>query len=219
MLNFVLFGPSAVKKRIIKKFADLIGLIYLGKVDQHSDDSKIIRGFTISATHNDDHYCVGTSDGYNISIVNRTDALMDHNGTLVKQSYLIMAIELHTKVDLPHFFIMPKNHDDKPFLQFFQTFHTMSQIYLGAIEKYYNEFTDKYLMFSRQSMSIQLQRLINASTASIIGMHFWPLAIEQNEHVLYIYSTTNHVDGNLLKVMYENGLWLAGQIDYQAELV
>lgn len=210
---------SKISKHIFKKFAIKFGLLYFGAVDQKSDEHQIVRGFTVSSTHIDNHFCAGTSDGYDIHLVSRKDIIHHPNGSVSNQNWIIMTFGLHTKNDLPHFFIAPKNHDISLFQNFFYTFSNISEIELGAYEQYSDIFTYKYAICARQSMTINTQKIIDANASSIIGKHFWPLAIEQNEHVLYIYSSAEVISENLLKIMYENGLWLAGQIDYQAELV
>ena len=61
---------SRVQRHIIKKFTNKIGLVYFGAVNQHQDDNRLVRGFTVSQSHQDDHYSVGTVEGYNVTLVN-----------------------------------------------------------------------------------------------------------------------------------------------------
>ena len=216
----MLWSPNArTRKRIIKKFADKIGLIYFGFVNQHSDDHKIIRGFTVSASHQDNHYSVGSFDGYDVSIVDRCDAIWQPDNSIKTFNWLIMAFDLHTVQDIPHFFLNALNHDPKPYASLFTTFPALKEIGLGTFEDYGIEFTSRFSIYAKPTDSIQIERLIPANTARILGAHFWPLSIEQHENVLYIYSDIEHVTSHLLDTMLENGLWLARFLDSQAELV
>lgn len=213
------FNKSRTKKYLIKKFNKKNGLLYFGSVNQNKDEHKIIRGFTLSPTHHDDYFSVGSVCGYDINFVDRKDAIWNLDGTTISQNWLIMTIKLKTKQDLPHFLIKPKHHSDLAFIPFFETYSSISEISLGAFEDYPENFIEKYSIYTRQSLSIQMQRLFTADTARIFCEHFWPLTIEQNDNCIYIYSTDLKISENLLNAMLENGLWLASQIDYQAELI
>src|SRR5574344_1441791 len=82
-------------RRVFEKFDNKTGLVYFGAVDQRHDDV-IIRGFTSSATHQDNHFSVGTIDDYNVSLVNRSDAVLDDNGNVQFNNWIIVSIELKT---------------------------------------------------------------------------------------------------------------------------
>ncbi|MEI7689885.1 MAG: hypothetical protein WCI79_02895 [Candidatus Saccharibacteria bacterium] len=210
---------SRTRRHIVSKFANKVGLVYFGTVNQHTDDHGVVRGFTVSQSHQDDHYSVGTIGKYNVSLVDRSDALWNADGQVSIQSWMIMAFELHTKQDLPHFFISARGHDDKPYRMFFTTFPTIHQTHLGTFEDYSPEFTSRYSLYARPNMAIQTERLIPPSAARVLSTHFWPLSVEQNEHVLYLYSSSQHVTLGLLETMLENGLWLAAHLDRQSELI
>ena len=207
------------RKRMIIKFADKVGLLYFGTVSQHSDDHRIVRGFTVSSSHQDNHYSVGSINGYDVTLVDRSDALWQPDGSIVTHNWLIMAFDLHTKQDIPHFFLSARNHDQKPYMSLFTTFHTMKEVNLGTFETYSPEFTSRFLIYSQPSESIEIERLFPADETRVLAAHFWPLSAEQNENILYIYADNAHVTPSLLDTMIEDGLWLAGHLDRQAELV
>jgi len=210
---------SRTRKHIVTRFTDKAGLMYFGTVSQHFDEHRVVRGFTVSESHQDDHYSVGTVSGYDVTMVDRSDTVWEKDGSISVQSWMIMAFDLKTKQDLPHFFIGARNYDPKPYEVFFKTFPTITEVSLGTFEDYNSEFTSRYAVYSRPNMAIKTQRLLPASSARVMGAHFWPMSIEQNEHVLYVYSSSQHVTLGLLETMLENGLWLAAHLDYQAELV
>ncbi|MEI6053808.1 MAG: hypothetical protein WCQ49_00375 [Candidatus Saccharibacteria bacterium] len=214
-----LITNSRTRSHIIKKFTSKLGLVYFGSVDQHDDDNRLVRGFTVSQSHEDDHYCVGTVGDYNVMLVDRSDAVWDSNGGMSVQNWTIMAIDLHTKQDLPHFFIGAQNHATIPYETFFRTFPTIKEVHLGTFENYSIDFTSRFKIYARPNMAIKTERLMPNSAARVMAAHFWPLSAEQNEHVLYIYSSSQRVSTGLLETMLENGLWLAAHLDRQAELV
>lgn len=212
-------SESRNRKRVVQKFSQKIGLLYLGSVDQNKDDHEIVRGFTVSSTHKDNSFCVGSSGGYDISIVDRRDIIWLPDQTNVVQDWLIMAFKLKTQQDLPHFFVNAVNYDAKAYNAFFQAFPAISQVALGTLEEYLPDFTDKFAVYARPAMAIKVQQILPSKVATLFGGHFWPLSVEQNEHIIYIYASSLSISESTLEAMYQNGLWLAGQIDYQAELV
>lgn len=207
------------RRRIIAKFADKIGLINFGPVNQISDEHKVVRGFTVSSSHKDASYCVGTIDDYNITIVDRKDAVLQTNGKTANYQWLVMAFELHTDKDLPHLFIGAHDKNPKPYELLFGTFPALQPVTLGTFENYHQDFTSRYTISSRHDQSIEIERLFPDNITRIIGEHFWPLSAEHHEGVLYIYSDKQNITPNLLGVMIENGLWLAGHLDRQAEII
>lgn len=217
-INNLITG-SRNRHNIISDFAKKNNLLYIGYVNQNTDDHRLVRGFTVSQSHQDDHYCVGNIDDRNISLVDRSDAVWTSNGDIEVQNWTIMAFDLKTKQDLPHFFIKSKRHDDNPYAVFFKTFTTIHEIDLGIFENYGTEFTSRFSIYARPNMAIQTEKLMPANSARVLAAHLWPLSVEQNEHVLYVYSTSEHVTTSLLEKMLKNGLWLAAHLDYQSELV
>jgi len=207
------------RKRVISRFADKVGLLHFGTVDQHSDDHRVIRGFTVSSSHKDSNYCVGSVNGYDVTVVDRSDAVVQPDDSICIYNWLIMAFDLHTKQDVPHLFLHAHNKDIKPYESLFGTFPTLKEIDLGTFESYGLDFTSRFSINTKPSDSIQVERLFPADITRVIGAHFWPLSAEQHEGVLYIYSDSPKITSNLMNTVLENGLWLAGHLDKQAELV
>jgi hypothetical protein len=210
---------SRTRRHIISKFAEKNDLDYVGYVNQYSDSHDVVRGFTVSQSHQDDHYCVGKIKGCSVTVVDRSDAIWNNSGEIEVQNWTIMAFDLKTKQDLPHFFINASSDNIEPFDVFFRTFPTIHQIDLGVFENYNLDFISRFKMYARPNMAIKLERLMPPNSARVLGAHLWPLSVEQNEHVLYIYSAGQHVTASLLEKMLQNGLWLAAHLDNQAELV
>jgi len=203
------------RKGVISKFAEKVGLLYFGMVNQHSDEHEIVRGLTVSSTHHDNHFCIGTVNGYNVSIVNRSDVKHIPDGRIVPYDWLIFAVELKTQVAIPHFFINAKNTDHKPYAALFSTYPNMKEVDLSAFKSYDSEFCGRFTVYARPAKTQDIQQIITADTAKVLGAHFWPLAIEQHNNVLYLYSTHEKITSSLLETMLENGLWLARQLDLE----
>lgn len=220
MLPKIFWGVNArTRKRIFDIFVKNVGFVYFGSVDQHMDDHKIIRGFTVSSSHRDSHYCVGSIGDYDVSVVDRTDSVWQPNGSENLVNWLIMAFELKTKVELPHFFLAAHNNDMKSYSTLFTTFPNITELKLGTFEDYDPEFTSRFSLFSAAAKAIEVEKLFPSKSTRVIAAHLWPLSVEQTDNILYVYADNAKVTTNLLDSMLKNGLWLAENLDIQAELV
>lgn len=199
----------------VVEFCEKVGLVYFGSVNQHSDDHHIIRGLTVSANHQDEHYAVGTYEGYDVSVVNRMDTSEDSSGHLRTHYWMILEINLHHGADLPHIFMGMHEHKDSPYAKLFVTHPAMQHVPLGTFEQYSQEFLARYSMFAHASHFIQTERLFNAEITKVIAAHFWPLSVEIHEGSLYIYADNQPVTIRLLEAMLKDGIWLAKRLDDQ----
>lgn len=208
-------GPQGYRHRnVISHFAEKTGLVYFGTVDQHRDDHEIVRGLTASATHLDDHYCVGSVNGYDIHLVDRSDSREDYDGVLQRHHLIIFQIKLHTTRPIHHFLMTPHGDKEAQFESLFTVAASHLQpVPLGSISEYTQDFLSRYELLSAPTHFIDTEMLISSDVARSIAAHFWPLALEVWDNSLYIYSTDTHVSTHLLDTMIQNGLWLAGQID------
>jgi hypothetical protein len=210
---------ARANRHIIKYFTEKNSLTYFGSVNQHSDDHKVVRGFTVSLSHQDDNYSVGSVGGYDIILVNRSDAIWQPDGSIVVSDWLIVTFDLHTKRDIPHLFLYAKELGSKAYESLFASYRTMKEIHLGTFEAYTPEFLSRFSLYSQPSFSIDVERLFPADTARVLAAHFWPLSAELHNGILYVYSSNKQVKPQLLDVMLEDGLWLANHLDTRAELI
>lgn len=201
------------RQRAIVAFADKVGFVYFGSVDQHHDDHHIVRGLTVSSSHRDQHYCVGSFDGYDVSLVDRSDTVTSRQGKLRTHQWIIFEIDLHNSIDVPHVFMGAHNHTDSAYTKLFTAFPTLQPVPLGTFDDHGREFTSRYSLFSAPSHFIEVERYFTADITRLMAAHFWPLAVEIFEGSLYVYADNQAVTVYLLETMLKNGLWLAGQID------
>jgi len=202
------------KRRIaIKNFCEKVGLIYFGSVDQHHDDHHIVRGLTASAQHQDEHYAVGTCDGYDVRMVNRVDVTEDAAGLLRTHAWLIFEIDLKQRSDIPHIFMGAHDHKNSAYSKLFTTHASMQAVPLGTFKPYSVDFISRYSLFALPSHFIQTERYFTADVTKVIAAHFWPLSVEVYEGSLYIYADNQLVTIRLLDTMLKNGLWLAKHLD------
>jgi len=204
---------SFKRKRAVMNFAKKFGFVYFGHVDQHDDEHHVIRGLTVSSSHQDEGYSVGSFDGYDVSVVDRYDVIQTPNKTIKTHRWAIIEIDLHEGKDVPHIFLGSHEHTDSSYSKLFTSVHTMQSIPLGTLENHSEEFMRRYSLFSAPTQFIDVERLFTAEVTRTIAAHFWPLAVEIIDGSLYVYSDTLNLTASVLEAMLKNGLWLAQQID------
>lgn len=204
--------------KAIRHFASKTGLVYFGAVDQHVDEHEVIRGLTVSTTHRDSHYAVGSYDDYDISIVDRFDVSFDTHHHAVEHSWLIMQVSLQNGI-LPHMFFKPLGHSPAAYNKFFTAFNTLHVINNVFNEAHSNEFHTRYELYGLATHVVALENTITPQITQTIAARFWPHAIEIYEGKLYVY-ITEHRRREFEAVLYptlQATTWLAGVLDGKAD--
>lgn len=204
---------SQLHRRVYVQFAEKLGLVYFGYVNQRNDEHRLIRGLTVSSTHRDTHYSVGTFQGYDISLVERSDTLQFPGKAPRSQQWIIATIDLHHNVDLPHLFVGLKSHSETFYSQLFTKFPYMQPVALRAEDGYNVPFLERYTLYTHHLQALSASRLFNAAIANPTAEHFQGLTVELSENCLYIYAEHQRPTGALLEKMVTYGLWLARYID------
>lgn len=204
---------SRRRKQAIEKFTKKYEFVYFGHVDQHYDEHHIVRGLTVSSSHQDENYSVGTYEDYDISLVDRYDILSAPGRPLKSHRWLIIEIDLHKAKDAPHIFLGGHNHTNSSYSKLFTSVHSMQPVPLGTFGAHSQEFTNRYSLFTSATQFIEAERLFTAEVTRTIAAHFWPLAAEVYDGSLYIYSDNKSVTTGLIETMLKNGLWLAKKLD------
>lgn len=204
------------RKQVITRFANKFGFVYFGHVDQHDDEHHIISGLTVSSSHQDEHYSVGSFDGYDVSLVDRYDIVDEPGKSLRTHRWIIFEIDLHNGKDIPHVFLGAHTHKDSSYAKLFTSVPSLQSVPLGTFESHSNEFINRYSLFASATQFIEVERLFTAEVTRTIAAHFWPLAVEVYRGSLFVYSDNQAVSSSLLETMLKNGLWLAQQLDQRS---
>jgi hypothetical protein len=199
-------------KKILKAVSEQTGLVYFGSVDQHNDEHAIIRGITASSTHRDSHMSVGSINGYDVQVVDRSDSIENHTGKLSNHHYIVCEIQLRKNHDLPHILVVPKGQRIVHFEGAFTTPHMQPLPLTGNIG-YSHEFASRYDIKTAPTHFERVKQLLDPALTRTLAAHFWPLAIEFHNQKLYVYTNEKKMTRPLVENLIQNGLWLAGQID------
>lgn len=202
------------KKSVIEQFIDEYGLVYFGHVDQHDDDHQVVRGMTVSHSHRDEHYSVGTYETYDVSFVERTDSIKNaKTGKATSHTWHILQFDLHTPTDLPHVFIGMHSHSESFYLQLFTKYSQLRPLSLGSLRDYDPAFINEYRVYSHPAEHLRVENLLHETVDSVFVKNFGSLTIELHDGSLYVYSEKHALTLNLFEAMIKNGVWLARHID------
>lgn len=202
---------SRLHKRVFSQFADKMGMVYFGYVDQRDDEHKLIRGFTVSAQHRDNHYVVGSYDGYDIALVERRDTLSFPGRPTKSHTWTIMTVDLHTPHDTPHIFAGLHTHGDTFYANLFTKFAHLAPLSLSTSAD--RAFLEKYIVYTSPAHQVLAEQLLRPEVTKVIAEHFGSLTFEVAEKTVFIYAEHQRPTQQLLDKMLQNGLWLAKYLD------
>ncbi|MDN5835328.1 MAG: hypothetical protein L0H36_01700 [bacterium] len=205
-----------LQRKTIMNFVERHGLVYFGYVNHLADEHRIIRGLTVSPHQRDNHYAIGTFDGYDVAFVQRTvqDGLSKKSKNL---KWLVFEIDLQSQIDLPHIFIGSNAHSGDFYKKLFSTFVYFRQNKLSIFDQKSSSINNKYSLYTAPAYLVSARNLINEALAEQIAINFFPLAIEISSGSIYIYADNQRATPNLLTKMLKNSVWLARQLDQQIQ--
>ncbi|HEY8886095.1 MAG TPA: hypothetical protein VIM31_01185 [Candidatus Microsaccharimonas sp.] len=200
--------------KVIRQFASKIGLVYFGTVDQHEDEHEVIRGLTVSTTHRDAHFAVGSFDDYDVSMVDRFDVAYDAHRHPIEHSWLILQVSLQD-TSLPHIFFKPLGHSPAAYNKFFTAFNNLHVINDVFNDAHSSEFHARYQLYGLAAHVVSLEDTLTPMVTQTIAARFWPHAIEIYEGKLYVYITEHRRREfeAVLAPTLQATTWLAGVLD------
>lgn len=207
---------SRLHQRVFMHFAEKIGLVYFGYVDQRSDDHRLIRGLTMSPRHHDDHYCIGTFQNYDVTLVERSDTIKFPGKPAKTHKWIIMEFDLRTKADLPHIFLGLHAHSQTFYAHLFTKFASLTKVPLGTFGAYDAAFMNRYAVYTEPAKILEAELLFDQTIAKVIAERFGSLTIEIADNCLYVYAEHQRPTEALLERMIKYGAWLAESIDSKA---
>ena len=206
---------SQLHRRTFQQFADKIGLVYFGYVDQRNDEHSLIRGLTVSTKHRDNHYCIGSFDSYDITLVERIDTIHHPGRASDTHSWIIMTLDLHRAVDLPHIFVGSHTHGKAFHSQLFTKYGNFNTVPLTLTNTDSHYFLKRYSIYAKAEQALSAERLFSPVITKEIADKFDGLAMEINEGTVYLYAENQRPSTALLDKMLSRGLWFAKQLDNQ----
>ncbi len=200
---------KAVTRRTIRDFSDKVGLVYFGFVDQRDDEHRLVRGHTVSSTHMDNHYAVGSVRGYDVAVVLRNDIVVTKQRKENRVHWLIITIDLQSSIELPRVYVGHKSRE----LLYEASGGILPAIYVPLQAQYPHKFQGEYVIHGKPTHAVEVGEIINAEAAQVIGEHFGGASVEIEDNTMYLYIESQRPTEALLEKMLSNGLWLAETMD------
>ncbi len=198
--------------QVLKAVSDRLGLVHFGSIGHGSDEHELIGGLTVSTTHRDRYYAVGSHEGYDLSVVDRRDAIRVARGKKEHHNWVIVQIALPQVKEMPHVFMLPSSRDDR-FLHLFAGARHLSPLETFYMTDFQQEFNQRYTVYATPRASLAAYEVLNRSLTNGISAHFWPHAIEWHRGHLYIYITEHRLTETVLLGAIQSALWLADMLD------
>lgn len=202
---------DAATKRVIKQFCNKYHLVYFGHVDSQEDDHQLVRGITVSTSHIDNHYSVGTFEGHDLMIVQRLNTLTFPGKPDAEYKWLIMELDVQ-QTHLPHIFMDGHRHDETFYANMFvkvPQFHNIT----SHIAQRDPHFAQKYKTFALPNEYMQVDAVMLPEITTALYQHFPQFDFEIIEDRVYIYAAANVVTLATLQEMLRAGAWLASALN------
>jgi hypothetical protein len=202
------FRRTRQRGKVIQSLASKIGLVYFGSVDPRSDDHDSIRGITASTKHQDRHFAVGSYDGYDISIADRTYQPLHQS---MKHTWCVLQVTLRS-ADLPYTLIAPTLHAK----DFEGVVQLQRNLLAAPLDELPHEFSSRYTVYMTGHDAYSLPLLLTRPIALESAVRIWPYAVELHRNKLYLYITEHRLTETVLGGAIESALWLADAFDTQS---
>lgn len=204
-------------KRVIKNFADHYRLVYFGSVSQHNDEHQLIKGVTLSADHKDRHYCVGSIDGYDVILVQRTDTMHLPGKQAEHLTWIVMQFDLHNATMLPHIFLNAHRYSDAFYVNLSFKFRLLQPLPSEYSSSHSRHFTQTFTTYVSQHEAPFVPRLISPDMATVIDERYKQFDFEIAEDKLCVYANNRTATRALLNDMTRAGLWFSKELDKQLQ--
>lgn len=199
-------------RRLFKSVCEQYDLVYFGSVSQHSDDHQMVRGFTLSPSHVDRHYCVGTVSGRDVILLERTDTVSFPDKPSKAYTWVILQVDLSVKSPL-HMVLNSYGYEEPVYKTLFTKLHHLHQIDPSSLSAYDQKFVSSFHLFVALQLVDHLSTVLAYDTANVLGHHFKGLDFEIVEDELIVYLPTVTPHARDIDHLFKAGVWLAGEIE------
>ncbi len=201
------------EKRIITQFAKKSGLVYFGSISIQSNDSRLVRGVTLSTSYNDSHYCFGVHDGYDIVCVQRLAQVRTPGQPSVKHRWFIMEFDLHTATALPHILIGKRDQASAMYANMLSVQRDMQPHVFADPAGHHKDFERKFVTFAPPAHSAMVEFIVSPELTGAIASHFKQLMIEVEGDSVYLLVDSPALSIAFLNKMMHYGIQFARHID------
>ena len=199
---------------VTRRFAERHSLVYFGSVSQN-DESRLVKGITVSNTHRDSHYLVGTALGRDLIFLQRSDALRSANNKKRElYNWNILAIDLAQGMRLPHVYVEGRSRHGHGFYETLaMKRREFSELPYGFLSDYDPLFAKRYVVRLAAATASEISELLPPERAAVMAYHFTAFDFEWRNDELYVYFLSRRPSLAQLELMLKAGVWLAGELE------
>lgn len=206
------FLRSANTKKTFKDACKLYHLVYFGYVSQYSDEHQMVRGFTLSPSHVDKHYCVGTVSGRDVILLERTDTISFPDKPSKSYTWLVLQVDLASASPV-HMLLNACQYDSLISTSIVARLSHLHKLDTVALSHYDQAFSSKFNLYAPLQQSDAALRLLDPGIASVLGHHFSMFDYEVLQDSLIVYLPTHTPSLKHIESILKAGIWLAGELD------
>lgn len=206
-----LLGPlDGIKtKQIIKSADETYSLVYFGGVSQTDDEHKPIKGVTFSPQHTDRHYSVGTVEGFDVTLLERTDSLSLPGKATENYRWLLLRVELKPSIKLDHVLFDTAQHEQAYYTKLFAKFGRLHPANHCFDDSAYGDFSAVFHSYTTPDNLDHLAGLIGPETAQTLLQHFSRFDVEWFDNQIIISTPEPVTSQQTIEMMLREALWLA----------
>lgn len=214
-----LFGASTrltkdkQTKHVMTQFARRAGLVYFGSMGVETNDSRLVRGATLTTDHKDAHYCFGAHDSYDIVCVQRQAQVTFPGKKSTSHTWLVMEFDLHTAVPLPHILIGRKDQAELIYDNMLATQRDMLLHVFSSPDMHHKDYDKHYATYAPPAHAPMVEFIVSPEFTSAIVGHFKHLMIEIEGDSIYLFVDQSKLSVDFLNKMMHYGLLVARHID------
>lgn len=203
---------SKNNRKVFKQACERYDLVYFGTVSQRDDEHQMVRGFTLSPSHLDKFYCVGTVSGRDVILLERTDTVSYPDKPSKSYSWTIIQIDL--KKNIPTHIILNSHHYDETLYKNLM----LKNRHLSRVDAYslpiaHERFMSVFRVYGPLQHLNELQRILTPERTSVLGHHFSQFDYEFYHDQLIVMSLTDAPSLHMIQNMFHAGLWLADELE------
>ncbi len=200
-----------VHKHTIKQFADKFHLVYFGHVNPRDDEYELVRGVTVSTTHVDNHYTVGTIEGHDVILVERSNTIHFPGRPVVHYVWLILQVDLQ-RGGLPHVFVDIRQQDETFYANLFARlpqFKDITHIFSGRDD----ELVRDGKVFGSPQHYAEIGAVLTPEVTAPLTHGFKQFDYEIHGDKLFIYASKTRPSLAVLQDMVRVGVMLATKLN------
>lgn len=198
--------------KLYREIAKTYDMVYFGAVSSQDDDHELVRGLTVSAQHHDKHYCVGTVEGYDVTLLERTDHLRFPGTPGEYHRWILLQVDLDG-FNLPHIFLDNRQHSSAFYNILFAKYTRLRAVDANLFADHDPKFASHFATHTSPENEAAMVQVLRQEITTTLGHHFSQFDFELFDDRLIVYCANKTATKQLIEHMLRAGIWFAREIE------